>query len=737
MESGDGKSLFDEVQWGKLKERIAGLPLHPVKDSALPQSGVGPRGKQPKPLDAVAKLAYPKQQDIAKQLLEKIDTASKNGGRPLETFENFAFFLQVPSMNSLYNQTVDWLEEFFRSYAIHAKATVPERRFFDAAQQGLRAEQLVHKNVSSAENTAWLGAAGNDSGILHRVQREPKTLFLFIHDEAHWESTKGGVADKHVNDEILRTSSNVFYLAVSATPFNLVTKDSQIPVENEVPWGETDEYYGQVKFCDMSKYNTFEPGSINGTSSEGAPNGAQEQVPKQFQYDNKVALLARHMYGSHSAAALATTAVPAPESDTSNIKILSDAALDMRNRFPDVDQLPWQGNEGLKERIFKTYPQLETSKLTKKDVQAALKSACTQTAQLHALVDDYISALAVTEQDPHGRFATENLPHGMAEHAMPHTYRMVKDLVNCPLDRIGNDGIMILLRQPHNTGMDIARMIRRTRDHLGLQRRFAVICDLEGKKLKDAVKMGNEDIFADMTARNGGTEPVLKTYEDLDGLPCILIVCEKGKMGDSFPKSFKYYDLRLRYSEVPTSRSATVQDLGRACGYSRAENAPVILVGTGCMQKLTNRRQRAGKKVDPGILTIPPDPDKMAPVDSKNPQYPTAEEGEFDTAVWRRHWRATTKHFDADGQDKDGWTDNSRRLLLFGLPQIGKTGAYLHLIYLLWEAVGGSTEPEDVEVRGKIEVNVNHLLLVAIADASTAAVVPGGSAAALLLHAPT
>ena len=119
--AGDGKSLFDEVQWGKLEERIAGLPSHPVKDSAPPQGGVGPRGKQPKPLDAVAKLAYPKQRDIAKQLLEKIDTASKNGGGSLETFENFAFFLQVPSMNSLYNQTVDRLEEFFRSYAIHAR----------------------------------------------------------------------------------------------------------------------------------------------------------------------------------------------------------------------------------------------------------------------------------------------------------------------------------------------------------------------------------------------------------------------------------------------------------------------------------------------------------------------------------------------------------------------------------------------------------------------------------------
>eukprot|EP01047_Picozoa_sp_COSAG01_P049324 COSAG01_NODE_4882_length_4653_cov_5.709550_2_plen_850_part_00 len=198
--------------------------------------------------------------------------------------------------------------------------------------------------------------------------------------------------------------------------------------------------------------------------------------------------------------------------------------------------------------------------------------------------------------------------------------------------------------------------------------------------------------------RNNGTEPVLETYEDLNGLPCILIVCEKGKMGDSFPESFKYYDLRLRYSNVPKSRSATVQDLGRAFGYCSEQNAPVILVGTGCMHKLKNRQHRRGKQVDPGILTIDPDPDKMAPVDSNNRQHPKPEEGEFDTTKYREHWKATKPHFDAGNQSKAGWIQNPRRFLLFGLPQIGKTGAYLHLIYLLWGAVGGSTEPQEVEV---------------------------------------
>ena len=35
-------------------------------------------------------------------------------------------------------------------------------------------------------------------------------------------------------------------------------------------------------------------------------------------------------------------------------------------------------------------------------------------------------------------------------------------------------------------------------------------------------------------------------YEDLLGVPCILILCEKGRMGDTFPHTFDCLDMRLR-----------------------------------------------------------------------------------------------------------------------------------------------------------------------------------------------
>jgi len=52
---------------------------------------------------------------------------------------------------------------------------------------------------------------------------------------------------------------------------------------------------------------------------------------------------------------------------------------------------------------------------------------------------------------------------------------------------------------------------------------------------------------------------------------------------------------------------------------------------------------------------------------------------EFDTECYREHWRIKFgKHFDSGRKGTD-WCDSPRRFLLFGRPQIGKTGVFHHL----------------------------------------------------------
>merc|ERR1712159_251102 len=100
--------------------------------------------------------------------------------------------------------------------------------------------------------------------------------------------------------------------------------------------------------------------------------------------------------------------------------------------------------------------------------------------------------------------------------------------------------------------------------------------------------------------------PELKTYSDLQDLPCILILCEKGKMGDTFPKSLRFYDLRLRYTNPDQDfiRAPIEQDLGRGFCYVSGEDpeypVPVILLSEVCFRKLNQ-----GRRLE--LLTFLPD----------------------------------------------------------------------------------------------------------------------------------
>ena len=56
-----------------------------------------------------------------------------------------------------------------------------------------------------------------------------------------------------------------------------------------------------------------------------------------------------------------------------------------------------------------------------------------------------------------------------------------------------------------------------------------------------------------LQARRKDKQPAMLQYSDLHRLPCILILCEKGRMGDTFPPTFRCLDLRIRTSENHTT----------------------------------------------------------------------------------------------------------------------------------------------------------------------------------------
>ena len=170
-------------------------------------------------------------------------------------------------------------------------------------------------------------------------------------------------------------------------------------------------------------------------------------------------------------------------------------------------------------------------------------------------------------------------------------------------------------------------------------------------------------------------------YEDLENLACILILVDKGRMGDTFPHSFDCLDLRLNYDSSrefkegsPLYLSTVIQELGRMCRYakvsdgeSRSQNAPYVLVG-----RVLYKRLEESLKKSPAMSAIScTRPDRYMITRRRN-------KGTVSSLL---RWLDCEAH--KDSYDHENKQTHCNRILLQAEPQIGKTGTYLCLIKLL------------------------------------------------------
>jgi len=141
-----------------------------------------------------------------------------------------------------------------------------------------------------------------------------------------------------------------------------------------------------------------------------------------------------------------------------------------------------------------------------------------------------------------------------------------------------------------SAGATIRTALQRSRDLLFFKKEedwcgpFSVIADFGDKSLYDC----SEESFRQVTMKYYGGEGEIaeRSIEDcirteelqwkhLEGLPCLLLLVEKGRMGDTFPQSFNCLDMRPR--DVENYNAATiVQELGRLCRYCKFQDKDAV-----------------------------------------------------------------------------------------------------------------------------------------------------------------
>jgi hypothetical protein len=617
------------VEGGGLLDERVHLPKLPEEDVALPQAvaqGTGPEMSVCKHCQKSHK-AYEKQCEVAGRLFEKMQTEIKSGG-----FTNFELFILVPNLNSLYKQTVNRLDNFIletRKVQGDAK-TAGDSKDHRAFLAGPGSAARVFKSNLRAQTNKDIHAS-----MEQRIQQEKDTLFLLIHDEAHYEATrtdKDNAVNTFINSKTVLDSSNVLTLLVSATPYNLVSLNTRIPEQNVVDWMKDEkdqdesEYFGLKKFVENLSNADRKSGYI----------GADEDFKTLFE-----------------------------------------------DKWPTYESsLPNTRNAGGKNDTAGRKDDFRCELLTK-DYTSAMKKFSDQSS-------------ANAESD--------------SSKVSTHTLKIVEDLLNvvdkksgaCPFPK--NNGCMVLVRVARKKhGKHMADQLREARTLLGFQQRFAILLDVEEKSAGGMEKILKSDSSGKSEElgwlnrlrllHNKPESWVPESYEDLKDLPVILILCERGRMGDTFPKSLRYYDLRMRYANSCSERAPVEQDLGRAFRYGPETDEypfPIVLVGAECATQLYGDGKTRSQKKEQ-LLQLHPD-EKMEKA-GKREKYP---EDEFNALkIYRTHWKAKSGHYDYENA-----APNARRFLLVGRPQIGKTGAFLHLVYLLWRKYGREVklpEPENVE----------------------------------------
>ncbi|XP_018427188.1 PREDICTED: GREB1-like protein [Nanorana parkeri] len=152
----------------------------------------------------------------------------------------------------------------------------------------------------------------------------------------------------------------------------------------------------------------------------------------------------------------------------------------------------------------------------------------------------------------------------LRDHTTPETLSIVDDLLSSPGKDKSGQGHMLIIRVPSvQLAMLAKERLQEVRDKLGLQYRFEVLLGNPASELSVAKH------FVTRLKIWSGCEQedwVPRTFKDLEGLPCIVVLTGKDPLGETFPRVCVYCDLRLIDSSFLT-RTALEQEIGLACGY--------------------------------------------------------------------------------------------------------------------------------------------------------------------------
>uniref|UniRef100_A0A669BRY6 GREB1 like retinoic acid receptor coactivator n=1 Tax=Oreochromis niloticus TaxID=8128 RepID=A0A669BRY6_ORENI len=409
---------------------------------------------------------YPAQLNVARSLLSQVCSIADSGTQNLDLgrFCKVDFLVLVPPSHILVHQTAQRIRQ--SGVLVDLGNEDPSTAHLKSDKYVVRLDGDVHAKMEA---------------FMKKVKQNPYTLFVLIHDNSHVDLTSAlsgsvchgelqGLADRVVNCQEVLDAMNLLVLQVSCFPYTLQTRQSRISIHNEVHWPST-EILVRMSVLFLVYFGL-------------------RDYSRSLQWGMASPIL----------------------------------------RYDDAF-------EKMVHTLLERHPHLHSMVI-----------------RSYLLIQQYTEAMMALTSSP-----------SLRDHITPETLAMVEDLINAP-SREGSQGRghMLLVRIPSLQLAMLAReRLEDVRDKLGLQLCFAVLLGSPASELNL-----HRNFTSRLRAWQGceNEDWVPHTYEDLEGLPCIVILTGKDPLGETFPKSLKYCDLRLIDSSYLT-RTALEQEVGLACTY--------------------------------------------------------------------------------------------------------------------------------------------------------------------------
>ena len=316
---------------------------------------------------------------------------------------------------------------------------------------------------------------------------EKETMFFIVIDEAHYGTTKKSDFNVNFNTDEMSKKKNVILLLVTATPYSLVTSNSRIPETNRIDWFSEQEneniYYGIKDYIAAAEES-------DNQSSSGFLTWDKELEDMILEDRRETSKLANKHFPS----------IPKDKEKKSD-------AIWRILRLKNVSL------QYMQSMLLKF---LEMSKARR---EIAIK--CSEIFQKFELTEKSAEL-----------------------------FRRIIHINN--EGEVLQTGSMCLLRVMYKEdGKFVYDILYKLRKMLEMENCFSLIMDCD-ETIKGRSGMGefnkNEKPFlARLQKWSGNPDFRASQYVDLANLPIILIVVQKGKMGITYPRSLRCYDLRLRY----------------------------------------------------------------------------------------------------------------------------------------------------------------------------------------------